>query len=754
MAKKGVETITIKFKPEGDKKLINAFKGIANAQGKLNNKTEETVRKFKKINPTVTTLTAKLKAQGLSWKKLGVDTHTVSQAYKGNRVAIEKLKTSYEKMNTTTRILGGSFAVLRSKMLIGAFAVGIISQTIGKAMKAFEDFDRAMLQVRTTISTTGATAGITSHQIKNLAKELQETANISDTVTAKASAMMLTFTKISGDVFIRAIKSASDLSIAFDQDMKSSVIQLGKALNSPKEGLTALRRIGISFSEEQKKLINNFLEMNDLASAQAVILDELEVEFGKVSTAMAKTDVGAWTSAWNTWVDVGKNTGEAFATITKPLAILTNWIGKGLVKFKDWSDEVKGATDANEKLTSNNEFLTASTKGFLRVFRSLSPEIQQQLKDIGITELGFRDMRLEARKSDEGFEKYQKTVEDWNKKIQTTISLMAINSEEVEKHGLKMEDLIPLWANKDKDEFNKALEKQIQKWYENEQALFAYGERLMAVQPKMNKIQKSFLGFDSIDAERLKKRASIIEQGGKLFADGKMTELEVIKWVKEQEELLDAETLQKKTKHYSDIAKVALQSFNGMTSALSNNVNTRMNMELESLRNSERFKRASDDKKKAMEKDVTKKYASERTRLARFEKASNFAQAGINIATAITKVLPNVLLASLIGAMGAVQLGAIASTPIPKFSRGGFVGGRRHSQGGTMIEAERGEFVMSRQAVQAIGIENMNKINQGQGASPVNISFNGNVMSQDFIEDEAIPMIKEAIRRGADIGVS
>ena len=61
---------------------------------------------------------------------------------------------------------------------------------------------------------------------------------------------------------------------------------------------------------------------------------------------------------------------------------------------------------------------------------------------------------------------------------------------------------------------------------------------------------------------------------------------------------------------------------------------------------------------------------------------------------------------------------------------------------------------MSRTAVNAVGVEAMNRINQGQGAGNVNISFTGNVMSQDFIEDEAIPMIKEAIRRGADIGVS
>ena len=81
------------------------------------------------------------------------------------------------------------------------------------------------------------------------------------------------------------------------------------------------------------------------------------------------------------------------------------------------------------------------------------------------------------------------------------------------------------------------------------------------------------------------------------------------------------------------------------------------------------------------------------------------------------------------------------------------VGGRRHSQGGTLIEAERGEFVMSRSAVESVGLETMNRINEG-GGTGINISFSGNVMSDEFIESEAIPKIKEAIRRGADIGVS
>ena len=90
-----------------------------------------------------------------------------------------------------------------------------------------------------------------------------------------------------------------------------------------------------------------------------------------------------------------------------------------------------------------------------------------------------------------------------------------------------------------------------------------------------------------------------------------------------------------------------------------------------------------------------------------------------------------------------------------KFETGGLVGGRRHSQGGTMIEAERGEFVMSRNAVSAIGVENLNRMNNtGGGGSSINISINGGMISPDFVENELAESIREAVRRGADFGIS
>jgi len=81
-----------------------------------------------------------------------------------------------------------------------------------------------------------------------------------------------------------------------------------------------------------------------------------------------------------------------------------------------------------------------------------------------------------------------------------------------------------------------------------------------------------------------------------------------------------------------------------------------------------------------------------------------------------------------------------------------------HSGGGVdnvPIMAQEGEFVMRRSAVESIGVENLNRMNRtGQSSGGVNVTFSGNVMSDDFVEDVAIPKIKDAIRRGADIGIS
>ena len=155
---------------------------------------------------------------------------------------------------------------------------------------------------------------------------------------------------------------------------------------------------------------------------------------------------------------------------------------------------------------------------------------------------------------------------------------------------------------------------------------------------------------------------------------------------------------------------------------------------------------------------INKVYDKKQKELNKESQKIKRAQTVVNTSVAVMEALSaekpgfpgNFFVAALVAAQGAMQLKAIDAA---KYEQGGLVGGRRHSQGGTMIEAERGEYVVSRRGVDAAGLEALNRFNAGQGAGGINISINNPVLSKDVVEDDLIPQIKEAIRRGADIGV-
>jgi hypothetical protein len=96
---------------------------------------------------------------------------------------------------------------------------------------------------------------------------------------------------------------------------------------------------------------------------------------------------------------------------------------------------------------------------------------------------------------------------------------------------------------------------------------------------------------------------------------------------------------------------------------------------------------------------TNRQIAAERTKQAKLEKANAIFEATIATAVAITQNLKNPILAGIAAAAGLVQIGIIAAQPIPKFKRGGMIGGKSHEAGGTLIEAERGEFIVNRNSV-------------------------------------------------------
>ena len=109
-------------------------------------------------------------------------------------------------------------------------------------------------------------------------------------------------------------------------------------------------------------------------------------------------------------------------------------------------------------------------------------------------------------------------------------------------------------------------------------------------------------------------------------------------------------------------------------------------------------------------------------------KAVAIAQSLINTQQGVTAALAsapppfNFVLAGLTAAAGAKAIADIVSTKppsVPKAARGMSIGGRPHSQGGTMIEAERGEAIVNKKAMASPLGGVVSAINQSFGGVPL-----------------------------------
>jgi hypothetical protein len=122
--------------------------------------------------------------------------------------------------------------------------------------------------------------------------------------------------------------------------------------------------------------------------------------------------------------------------------------------------------------------------------------------------------------------------------------------------------------------------------------------------------------------------------------------------------------------------------------------------ELNAINASDALERDKQKQRVALEKRTAAAIAAEKTKQARQDKALALFQIGINTAKGIISALgatpPNPILAAFIGVTGAIQAAAVAAKPLPKFEKGGLIGGKLHSQGGTLIEAEQGEYMVNR----------------------------------------------------------
>ncbi|EPR5147705.1 phage tail length tape measure family protein [Vibrio alginolyticus] len=231
--------------------------------------------------------------------------------------------------------VGGSVAVA-----IGAISAGL---------PVLAETERRLLQQEQLIKATGYSSGYTAKQLDEMARSVAMATLTSTQEASKAIGVLLTFRSIMNDqnnTFERTVYLAQDMASVMGGDITSAAKQLGKALEMPSTGMSALKESGVSFTQSQIDMVKAMEETGRIADAQAFILNELDNQIGGAAGAEAGGLIGTADTLGQTWEElletmadksgsmfVAKTTMEGLINIAKDLKGLID--PEPLVEFNE-----------------------------------------------------------------------------------------------------------------------------------------------------------------------------------------------------------------------------------------------------------------------------------------------------------------------------------------------------------------------------------------------------------------------------------
>jgi hypothetical protein len=179
-----------------------------------------------------------------------------------------------------------------------ALAVTGLGFSLANGVSELDELNAQLAKTEALLKATGNASGFTSKELRANAEAvaLNTLASVKD--VADAQAKLLTFNRIQGEVSKQAVILSQDLATVFGGTIASQATQLGKALQDPVKGITALNRVGVSFTNTQREQIKLFVEGGEVAKAQTLILKALSEQVGGAGAAVAgSTLTGALDSA-------------------------------------------------------------------------------------------------------------------------------------------------------------------------------------------------------------------------------------------------------------------------------------------------------------------------------------------------------------------------------------------------------------------------------------------------------------------------
>jgi hypothetical protein len=285
-----------------------------------------------------------------------------------------KSASGVDQLKNAVKALAASYVAVR--------AVDFIKASIGEWM----EYDKALRQVRAGLVSTGGAAGMNEVELRKLADQIARTTNYTDDQALSAEALLLTFTRINRDAFPQAISLSADLATKMKMDLQSAVLMVGKALNDPIAGLTAMTRAGVQFTDMQKEEIKALVKSGELLKAQGIIMAELSTQVG----GSAAADRDAFTSIRKAVEDAQQAFGEGLGPeLTKTIAQLETLEGQEevLALLRDLGQQAGVAAGFFAKLAAAVARVPiAQAIQLMGYFRSVKEDIALSLSGIGLEE--------------------------------------------------------------------------------------------------------------------------------------------------------------------------------------------------------------------------------------------------------------------------------------------------------------------------------------------------------------------------------
>lgn len=211
-----------------------------------------------------------------------------------------------------------------AKAVGAGLAVGAVTTFAKASVQAAQESVVATSRLDAVFKAMGDTTGTASKQAQDYASSLSKQIGVEDEVIMQGQALLATFKSVSSEtgraagIFDRATAAAADLAAAGFGSIESNSVQLGKALENPLKGITALAKAGVTFTEAQKAQIKALEESGHHLEAQKIVLAAVEGQV-KGTAAATATESQKMAVAFG---EVQESVGMALLPILNELAPL------------------------------------------------------------------------------------------------------------------------------------------------------------------------------------------------------------------------------------------------------------------------------------------------------------------------------------------------------------------------------------------------------------------------------------------------